>query len=335
MAPQLGLLLVLLVAPAAGLLHSERLCLNLLVQRAVQTQMHYLSELRNDFTSSWLNSFSEEHHGVHRLMHKNSARMLHFHDAMGDGTTWDDYLTSMVSAPDETHTVEVKLGCRRQGSRDNPFLQPASSTRTYQSTVRPAHLYRQIVQIRERLAEEWTNDLPLIGLDNDELRRHHREEVKNVVDEQERFVYAIRPLQYDDASGEFSSPLRQSTFDLLKNAVTDVALQQLIDEEARSGSPQQCEWIKGFTSRSAQALRAPAEQWNVAREVMRTLMTQPPSIATGPDGSTCLLDPLALSERLLELRLEVASEWAQLMPRVPDDHLQLARARLELSIADE
>ena len=54
------------------------------------------------------------------------------------------------------------------------------------------------------------------------------EQVKHLVDEEERFRYAIRPNESLD--GEASTPLRDASFDLLKNAVTSEALRALLAE---------------------------------------------------------------------------------------------------------
>jgi len=248
---------------------------------------------------------------------------------------WDTYLTTMVTSPEETHEVSVVWGSRiGGGSPNNPYLQNRQTTRTYTDTVRPVLIYNQIVSIRETLAVEWDKDLGLIEQDNAELRRHHAEEVKNLVDDQERFQHAIRPQE--SGEGEGSTPLRYANYDLLKNAVTDVALRRLLLElEGEPTARNQAAWLRDFRSAETRALYKPDAGWNVARAVLLTMMDKPISLSKSLGGNPVFIDPLALAERLMELRAAIALEWRALLSEIPNDHLAFARLRLAQRIIDE
>jgi hypothetical protein len=53
------------------------------------------------------------------------------------------------------------------------------------------------------------------------------------------------------------------------------------------------------------------------------------SLSTSPRGTARFLDPVALGERLMDLRLEVARDWVETLEEVPADYLALEGHRLE------
>lgn len=304
--------------------------LNLLCQRTVQTQIDYYRSFKNDFATDWLVRFSEQRMGCRRLYTSrrgsSSGGYLHYHKGMGVAA-WDKYLLGVMGAPVESHEVRVVWGSRLGGgSPENPYL-PKKKARTYTDSIYPAKVARQLISIRETLAEEWTDDLGLIQYDNIELRRHHDEEVKNLVDDQERFQCAIRPDECGkDGSG--SSPLRIASYDLLKNAVTLHALLMLIEEQdANELQRHQAKWLRTFGKTHATGLQGD-NGWHVARDVVYEMMNQPVSVRKSPRGKPQFIDPLGLADRLLELRAELSSDWIEELRQVPNHHLGLARQRL-------
>jgi hypothetical protein len=221
----------------------------------------------------------------------------------------DEFLLKMMGAPDEEHEVVVVWGSRvGGGSPNNPYLKPKTEERTYVDTISPAKIARQLMAIREELAREWTEDLRLIKLDNKELRRraaglpsphahslrahclrrhlvphsfthrrhpssrpsaarHHAEEVRNLIDNEERFQYANAP--------DATSPLRSSSFDLLKTASTRCALRRLHNELDRDGLQRHsAEWIRVFVEARGNPLSGELS-WHAARTFLLDLMEQP------------------------------------------------------------
>lgn len=305
--------------------------LNLLCQRAVQTQIKYYRDFKNDFATDWLLRFSEQRMGCRRLYTSrrgsSSGGFLHYHKGMGSAG-WDEYLLGVMSAPVESHEVSVVWGSRvGGGSPENPYLPKKQAVRTYTDSVEPARVARQLLSIRETLAEEWIDDLRLIEHDNIELRRHHDEEVKHLVDDQERFQCAIRPDE-SGKDGSGSSPLRIASYDLLKNAVTLHALLMLIEEQdANELQRHQAKWLRNFGKTHATGLQGD-NGWHVAREVVNEMMNQPVSVRKSPRGTPQFIDPLGLADRLLELRAELSHDWMKELRQVPNHHLGLARQRL-------
>lgn len=315
----------------------------LLTQRAVQTQLHYSEMFKNDFIRAWLANYCITK-GCVRLCSEHGSRIVHVHDGMRE-VVWDEFMLELFNAPEETHEIEVVWGSRiGGGSPNNPYLQDRKQTRTYTDTVRPSLVANQIVAIREVIAREWTRDLLLIAQDNEEVRRHHDEEVVSDTrtDDKENLQYAIRPLEYSDEDGTDCSPLRQASYDLLKNAATAEALRLLTARYLAGDATTERhvgEWLEGFTATYATAL-VPAKdaaegaaprciEWHAARGVLRSMIAQPVSMGVAKDGSTRFLDPLALAEEMLQLRARIADEWVAACEAAPSEHLELARRRLE------
>ena len=338
--------------------HSGLLIRRLLTQRSVQTQLKYQMEFKNGFAQQWLTRFTTEQ-GAAPLVVGSPARgqqkVLHCHHAMRR-VEWDRYMLDMLSAPEETHVVSVMRGGGSPGrrlSKGNPYLkkvqqQQQQPWRTYSDTVRPGQLARQILQIREHIAAEWVRDLTLIERENDELRRHRKEEVVNVVDELERFQHAIRPeddlSNDDDDEGKGgSTPLRQASYDLLRNALTAEAIRLLVVRLGDDASTQHSSnWLRGFAAEHASdILPSPSKtercvEWHRARIVLREMMREPVSMSKSPGGEARFNDPLALAERAMRLRSKVAREWIDACAAAPDEHLKLQRDRLNMRItADE
>ena len=264
--------------------------------------------------------------------------------AMAD-VAWDDYVLAMMRSPEERHEVIIGPPPGAGLSPNNPYLQSAhmKPTRTYTESIDPAKVARQILEIREMIACEWAEDLQLLQADNAELRRHRADEVKSDegVDALERFQHAIIPAETVGDSGIDCTPLRQPSYDLLKNAATAEALRRLLTE--LEGDPKQQHvsmWLSDFIATHAAALtdaeaaRARAHTregrggWHVARDVILRLMSQPVSVAVGTNGEAHFLDPLALAESTMTYRAQIATEWSEMMRRVPDGHLALERRRL-------
>ena len=214
----------------------------------------------------------------------------------------------------------------------NPYL-PTPKPKTYHDTISPAKIGRQLLTIREQLACEFEEDFALLKLCNAELRRHHTEEVRHSVDNEEHLQYAISSRETDD-NGNEASPLRLANFDLIKTAVTHGAVMRLQKElEAEPTEKHAAEWLKLFSRTHGGAFKGGPYAWRAGRDYVLTMMEQPVSMGTTLGGNARFLDPLGLAERLLDLREEVSMEWAGMMAAVPSEHEQLhveqQRAKLE------
>lgn len=309
----------------------------LLMQRAVQTQIHYFRDFKNDFAKNWLVRYGARM-GTAALFQNaegGGGSILHHHDSMG-GVTWDAYMRGMMDAPEETHEVHVVWGNQvGGGSPENPYLQKRDKVTKYNDTIVPSRIAAQLLSIRVMLSEELVEDLKLIGDDNVELRRHHDEIVRNLVDDEAANRHAIRPHDWDQKRQTSPSPLRQANYDLLKNALTEQAFQLLLHELDRDTLQRHSyEWLQAFGRTHAARLRQPDAGWHVASELLGEMMAQPVAVSTSPGGNARFLDPLALADQLMELRLEIADEWADALLLTPSNHmdLQVEEAREQLQL---
>jgi len=304
-----------------------RLVKDMLMQRAAQTQLYYYMELRDDFRRNWLVRYGEEK-GTAELCNVE-GRMLHAHDALGP-VSWREYLFDMLLLPDEVHSVTVVWGNRRRGgSPNNPYM-PEVPPHTYQASISPASVAAQLITVRELLAAEWSADLELIERDNAEIRRSRKEVVEHEVDDQARFQYAVAPSGIGVGGGGDSSPLRHSSYDLLKKALTRHAVRVLKRELHDEPSTRHAAvWLGDFYLMRGAAFRS--TEHNVAVDFIGDLMNAPLSIceSSGDPDSAKFIDPLALAERLLDVRQQTAVEWREVLADVPSDHIELHRARLQ------
>jgi len=302
--------------------------LALLSQRSVQTQIFLNRQFKNGAQRKWLERFCSDTMGAPSL--SKAKQTLHAADAMLGIGEKDDFLLRMMAAPDETHEVVIKSKFR-QGSPNNPYLQGHAHEQTYTETVQPVKVAHQLMRLREGIAVEWLEDVQLFRLDNEELRRHHTEEVRNRVDEQERYQHAISPGSPD---GE-DTPLRAASYDLLKTAATRCAVRRLYRElDKDSLQRHSAEWLQIFLASRDYPLSGEVD-WHAARHFLLALMEQPVSVSASLGGNLRYLDPVDLAERVMDLRVEIGEEWAEILAEVPDGHLRVNRIRLECNHEEE
>lgn len=179
---------------------------DMLLQRSIQTQLHYYTQLRNEPVSNWLSNF--ENHG-------HLDRGMKWHSCMGMRLGLQDYLEQMVTAedvsimvkygidvgftmaphlekedledhklsghrlPDELNTWAHSAASRRR----NPYLQDrhlGQGQREYEETVQPRMLARSLSGLVQTLCSEWTADLDYIAkqaVTDHELKKGERERI--------------------------------------------------------------------------------------------------------------------------------------------------------------
>jgi hypothetical protein len=221
---------------------------------------------------------------------------------------------------------------------ENPYL-PEPPMATYQERLSPLKIGEDLLKIREQISSEWAEDLLLLQLCNKELRRHHGAEVRDLEDMAENEQYQITPRQYDD-SGIATSPLRVSTFDLLKTAVTHAAVLRLQAElESEPTQKHAAEWLQAYTRDKGRCFRGGPYELRQGRQFILGMMAQPVSVGVSLGGRPRFVDPLGLAERLMDLREAVATDIATAMEQVPEDHeklrLETTKVRLLASLNDE
>ena len=102
--------------------YEESLVRNFLGQRAIQTQLHIHNDMSNECHKNWLMGFAEDA-GCAQLC--AGTEMLHCHTALS--APWDDFILSLMEAPDVTQEVEIAGAfSNRAGSGGAPPPAPAS-----------------------------------------------------------------------------------------------------------------------------------------------------------------------------------------------------------------
>ena len=307
---------------------------NLLAQRTVQTQLYYFQDFKNEFSTNWLQNLCTKYGTPKLLIH---SQFYHAIDAFKNNIEFKTFFQELLRAKDETHEVKVTWGSRpTQGSPNNPYMKPVTEAKTYTDTIHPPQIARQLMSIRECIANEWVSDLRLIEYDNQELQRHHSEEVKHLVDDDERFRMAVRPVEIssEDGGPVSSTPLRFANFDLLKTAVTREAISRLAEELQESVVERHsAEWLQAFVRSHSDHFQGGyaatlGTKYGKARAFILEMMAQPVAVGMSLGGNPRFNDPLALADRLLEIRAEVATEWGSQMEQIPNEHLSLMRNRL-------
>lgn len=167
---------------------------NLLVQCAVQAQLSYYNEFKNEIKTRWLEAFlGHEHLRVERTGAQGSGKVLYRGLSNGLRCSWNDYLSTMLSGKAEKYEVRYKVGtpdyagsaqpsssaseAARGGAQTggtqpawaaasasraaNPYLnKPEAETyREYTELVEPSRIAHGLMSISNQLCREWHYDL--------------------------------------------------------------------------------------------------------------------------------------------------------------------------------
>ena len=130
-----------------------------LTQRAIQSFMFLADQNRDPHTVRWIEEFGEVdnmllYHGTGAFNHTKYGQ-------------WDSFLLDMVREPKGVVTIQAPRrnpfgsGALGQGRRKNPYLQQRYVEYTIE--IDPASLVTRIMSVREQIAKELINDLPLIA----------------------------------------------------------------------------------------------------------------------------------------------------------------------------
>jgi len=97
--------------PLFGIDSPSELLQNLLLQCAIQTQLSYYNEFKNECRAHWLESFlGHEHLQVERVSDYGGGRQKYKGITGGLRCRWDVYLRTMLGAETETFEVRYKIG---------------------------------------------------------------------------------------------------------------------------------------------------------------------------------------------------------------------------------
>ena len=117
---------------SGAFLREELLLKNFLCQRAIQTQLYNHIQMKNDVHKDWLMHFVEEMGSAHLC---TGSRQLHSHTALS--VPWNELLSAVMDAPDETKEVEITGTNRRIGGAPSPRPPRALGLSTASALARP------------------------------------------------------------------------------------------------------------------------------------------------------------------------------------------------------
>lgn len=121
----------------------------LLMQRAIQTQLYYLADLRDEPRYMWLREFLNHDH----LDDKGQFNEL---DGLRCSGGWQHYLEQLEQAPHFTTTVQLAPPRLSAQQRRNPFLvKDQSAGRSYEETIMPAKISQTLQTVARSLEKEW------------------------------------------------------------------------------------------------------------------------------------------------------------------------------------
>tara|TARA_B110001452_G_scaffold247666_1_gene233863 strand:- start:381 stop:1664 length:1284 start_codon:yes stop_codon:yes gene_type:complete len=130
-----------------------------IVQRAVQQQLYFSADVRNEIELRWLARFQGHDHLDSNGRKRGAAGFPGtYSSAFSKLTTpYADYLSALGSAPDEVIEFQVMVPRRRQSAREraNPYLaepEPEFSS----ETIRPKVLLGRLLGVADVMVDTWS-----------------------------------------------------------------------------------------------------------------------------------------------------------------------------------
>ena len=132
----------------------------------------------------------------------------------------------------------------------------------------------------------------------------------------------------------FSSPLRRGDFDLLFFLCTQESIHRLLHQFREEGEAKEVSftWLRVFYSGRVAEFFDGDQAYGRADDFLEELVLTPPSIIDVGGGRVGLIDPMRITEDIINVRTQVAREWMQFMKYVPQDHIDLRKTLFERQI---
>lgn len=306
----------------------------LLMQRAIQTQLYYLSDLRDEPTYVWLRSFLSHDH----LDDRGKFNEL---DGLRCNGGWQYYLEQLEQAPHFTITVQLAPPKLSAQQMRNPFLvNEISAGRSYEETIMPSKISKTLQAVARSLEKEWVLVLS-------ELAEEDRKKVElfGSPPQLQTSAGAYQAFWQDRqvvAGGEGDdqcSPLHALNCRIVTRFCTRVALHHIIEElqgeaaDSEEGDKTKraaIEWLRDFAEEWRPRLergpddnkrrslgKAPPGHWqrlcdgadadDVTEDMWQRL---PPLFTDASDDALRLYSPEALCARLRRVRANVCDDLA-------------------------
>eukprot|EP00536_Pseudo-nitzschia_multiseries_P001391 jgi/Psemu1/317565/estExt_fgenesh1_pm.C_180017 len=307
--------------------HSRIDVRNLLTQRAIQSFMFLCEECRDPHSGKWIEDFLE------------TQNLLNYHGTgasfMAD-VPWDGPLLSIMEQPNDVMIVSAKRRGRGHGgwSKNNPYLPDRYVE--FKINIDPSSLTERILAVREQLAAEWVNDLGILGRANQQilesyfrLARDERNQDGGGASPAVAFERtAVDALNTHTAFGATGSPFRKGSFDLLYNLCTQASIHRLLLSLREAGDEANLTLLRDFYVDRLEEFFDGDLPYGRADDFIEELLLLSPSIIHRGDGQVTLTDPFGISEKIIEARNDIVSEWIEAMKLVPTAHQEGVRKRL-------
>jgi len=140
--------------------------------------------------------------------------------------------------------------------------------------------------------------------------------------------YALDPV-----NGYTPSPLRKGNFDLLVLLATQESIIRILNnaqQEKLAGDQQRMyqKYLSDFYAERILSHFSGIQRYGRADDFLEELLFSSPRMSTG-DGFSALVDPIRLTEMILDERMQVALEWQAMSKDVPNDHITIKRLQLD------
>ncbi len=306
---------------------------NLLMQRAIQTQLYYLADLRDEPTYVWMREFLNHGH----LDDKGRFNEL---DGLRCNGGWKYYLEQLEQAPSFSITVQLAPPRLSAQQQRNPFLAAQAVGRSYEETIMPSKISQTLRTVARSLESEWVPVLLEIAEEDRKRVQLYNSppQIQTAAAAYQAF-WCERQVVAGGEGDDQGTPLHVLNSRIVARFCTRVALDQLIDElqgessidnsaedeEARRAA---IEWLRDFSQEWEPKLKrgpnddkrrsfgvAPPGHWQRlcdgadADDVTEAMWQElPPLFAYASDDAMRLYSPEALAARLRRARAGVCDE---------------------------
>jgi len=306
---------------------------SLLMQRAIQTQLYYLADMRDEPTYMWMREFLNHGH----LDDKGRFQEL---DGLRCDGGWQYYLEQLENAPSFSITVQLAPPRLSAQQQRNPYLAAQAVGRSYEETILPSKISQTLRTVARSLETEW---VPVLFEIAEEDRK--RVQLYNAPPQIQTAAAAYQAFWCERqvvAGGEGDdqgTPLHALNERIVARFCTRVALDELIDElqgvspaddsaEDEEAKRAAVEWLRDFANEWDPKLKrgpddnkrrsfgvAPPGHWQRlcdgadADDVTEAMWQElPPLFAYASDDTMRLYSPEALAARLRRVRASVCDE---------------------------
>ena len=141
-------------------------------------------------------------------------------------------------------------------------------------------------------------------------------------------------LEYalDPVDGHTPSALRRGNFDLAVLLATQESVLRILNndqqEDLGKGQSTYQKYLLDFYAERIASHFSGIQRYGRADDFLEELLFSSPRMDSG-DGSSALVDPVRLTEIILDERRQVALEWQAMSKDVPDAHISIRRLQLD------